>query len=63
MEKTILNADHIRRAIVRISHQVVERHRDIDQLVLAGILTRGAPLARRISDHIRQNKRTNVPVI
>ena len=45
----VMEADRITRALTRISHEVVERNRGIDQLALVGIRTRGVPLARRLS--------------
>ena len=45
----VMEADRITRALTRISHEVVERNRGIDQLALVGIRTRGVPLARRLA--------------
>ena len=45
----VMEADRITRALTRISHEVVERNRGIDQLALVGIRTRGVPLARRLT--------------
>ena len=45
----VMEADRITRALTRISHEVDERNRGIDQLALVGIRTRGVPLARRLA--------------
>ena len=45
----VMEADRITRALTRVSHEVVERNRGIDQLALVGIRTRGVPLARRLA--------------
>ena len=61
-EKQILSMDDIRRALTRIAHEILERHRGVDGLVLAGIHTRGLPLARRIAGKILEFEGANVPV-
>jgi pyrimidine operon attenuation protein / uracil phosphoribosyltransferase len=43
--RQIMTADEIRRAIVRISHEIVERQAGTEGLVLVGIQRRGVPLA------------------
>ncbi len=44
-----MDAEQIARAITRIAHEVVERHRVLDDLALIGIRTRGVPIAHRLS--------------
>ncbi|GEN44840.1 bifunctional pyr operon transcriptional regulator/uracil phosphoribosyltransferase PyrR [Alkalibacillus haloalkaliphilus] len=54
-EKTqLLDEPAISRAIKRISHEIIERNKGTDDLVLVGIKTRGMPLARRIQSAIKQ---------
>ena len=50
--RRIMTADEIRRAVVRISHEIVEKQAGTDGLVLVGIQRRGVPLARRLADAI-----------
>ncbi len=45
----VFGADDLRRAVTRISHEIVERNRGGEHLVLVGLLTRGVVLARRIA--------------
>ena len=47
-EKTLLDADALGRTIVRIAHEIVEGNRDLSQVALVGIHTRGVPLAQRL---------------
>lgn len=54
MEKIILDDQAIRRALTRVSHEVIERNKGIQDLVLVGIKTRGVYLARRIAERISQ---------
>jgi pyrimidine operon attenuation protein / uracil phosphoribosyltransferase len=57
----VMEPDEIRRALVRVSHEIVERNRGTDDLVLVGIRTRGAPLAERISQTIADFEGSHVP--
>ena len=61
-EREILSADEIRRALVRIAHEIVEKHGGTDQLALVGVQRRGVPLAYRISSSIADHERVTVPV-
>ncbi len=60
--RQIMNAEDIRRATVRISHEIVESHAGTDGLALVGIQRRGVPLARRIAAAIRNSEGVSVPV-
>lgn len=62
MEKVILNEAEINRAITRMSYEILERHRGIEDLVLIGIKTRGIYIAERIHDVILKLE-GNVPVV
>ena len=47
-EKVVLDGDDIRRTLVRIAHEIVERNAEPERLALVGIHRRGAILARRV---------------
>jgi pyrimidine operon attenuation protein/uracil phosphoribosyltransferase len=47
-----MNSEDISRALMRISHEILERNSGSKNLVILGIPTRGAHLANRISDQI-----------
>jgi pyrimidine operon attenuation protein/uracil phosphoribosyltransferase len=47
--RTVLDQHDISRALTRITHEILERNRDAEGLVLLGIPTRGVDLARRIA--------------
>jgi pyrimidine operon attenuation protein/uracil phosphoribosyltransferase len=58
----VLTADGVNRSLRRISHEILERNAsDLENLALVGVLTRGVPLARRISENIRQFEGLEVP--
>lgn len=50
--RTVLDEHDISRALTRITHEILERNRDADGVLLLGIPTRGVPLARRIADRM-----------
>ena len=47
--KQILGAAEIQRSLVRIAHEIIERNRGVEDIVLLGIPSGGAPLARRLA--------------
>jgi len=53
--RTVLDAADIDRAIVRISHEIVEANQGTSNLLLLGIPTRGVFLAKRIAQSIKKN--------
>ena len=57
-----MTADEIRRATIRISHEIVEKQAGPDGLLLVGIQRRGVPLARRIADSIDEHENVRIPV-
>lgn len=50
----LMDEKAISRAITRISHEIIERNKGIEDVVLVGIKTRGVPIANRISKKIYQ---------
>jgi pyrimidine operon attenuation protein / uracil phosphoribosyltransferase len=50
----IMEADQIRRAITRIAHEICERNKGADNLVLIGLIQRGDVLAQRIAEEIQR---------
>ena len=50
----LLDGATVNRAITRISHEIIERNKGIDDCILVGIKTRGAYLAQRIAERIEQ---------
>jgi len=60
--RRIMTAEEIRRAVIRISHEIVEKHAGTDGLVLVGIQRRGVPLARRLAEAILEHENVDLPV-
>jgi pyrimidine operon attenuation protein/uracil phosphoribosyltransferase len=61
--RQIMSADEIRRALVRISHEIVERQGGAQDLALVGIEHRGPALAQRIAEEIAAREQVTVPVL
>lgn len=55
-------ADEVRRALVRMGHEIVERHGGTDGLALVGVQRRGVPLAERIAESIERHDGVRLPV-
>ena len=50
----IMDEDKIRRSLTRVAHEIIEKNKGTDDLVLIGIRSRGVPLAHRLNDIIEQ---------
>jgi len=61
-EKTLLTSREIERVLARISHEIVERNKGAEDVVLIGMRTRGVPLAKRIAAIIEGFEGISVPV-
>lgn len=63
VEKTVIMDDQaIRRALIRIAHEIIENNKGIDDVVLVGIRTRGVPLAERLAAEIESIEGRRLPV-
>jgi pyrimidine operon attenuation protein/uracil phosphoribosyltransferase len=58
----IMDETGIRRALVRIAHEILEQNRGVEGLVIVGIHRRGVPLAKRLAEAISQIEGVEVPV-
>ena len=57
----LMDKDEIRRSLLRLSHQILEKNREIEDLVVVGIHRRGVTLAERISKMIEEIKGKKLP--
>jgi pyrimidine operon attenuation protein/uracil phosphoribosyltransferase len=60
--KVVLDGDDMRRTLVRIAHEIVERTPDPELLALVGIHRRGAPLAARLQQLLGELLDADVPL-
>jgi pyrimidine operon attenuation protein/uracil phosphoribosyltransferase len=58
----VMDGAKMDRTLTRIAHEIVEKNRDMEDLVLVGIRTRGVPLAERLARKIREIEKVEVPV-
>ena len=58
--RTILSGQDMTRALVRIGHEILERNKGADDVVLLGIVTRGEPLARRLARVVAAEDHTDI---
>ncbi len=61
-EKVLLSSEDMSRALARIAHEIVEKNRGAEDIVLVGIRTRGVPLAQRLRTAIQSFEGIAVPV-
>ena len=62
IKSKIIDGDGVRRAIMRISHEIVEKNKGTDGLILVGIRRRGVPLAERIQRYIEEFEGIKIPL-
>jgi pyrimidine operon attenuation protein/uracil phosphoribosyltransferase len=60
--RQIMTSDDVRRALIRISHEIVEKHGGTDGLALLGIERRGVPIAHRLAAAIESQEGVRLPV-
>ena len=61
LKARIMDEAALSRALMRISHEIAEKNRGVEYVVLVGIRRRGEPIARRIRDNIRGIEACEVP--
>ena len=61
LKARVMEPDDVKRALTRVAHEIVERNKGTDDLVIVGIRTRGAPLADRIAAEIASFEGVDLP--
>lgn len=61
LKAELMDEAAMKRALMRISHEITERNKGTENLCLVGILRRGKPLAEMICSNIQQIEGTEVP--
>ena len=57
----VMDADRISRTLTRIAHEIVERNKGVDDLVLIGVRRRGVYIARRLGQMLKNITGDEVP--
>ncbi len=60
--KIVMTSDDIRRSLARIAHEIVERNKTTEHLLLVGMHTRGVPLAKRLAANMEDFEGSKIPV-
>ena len=58
----LMDAVTLDRTLTRIAHEIIERNKGVQDLVLIGIRNRGVPLARRIAKKIEEIEKVSIPM-
>ena len=61
-DRQLMNDQDIRRALARVAHEILERNRGAEDLVIVGIYTRGVVLGRRLAENLLEFEGSEVPV-
>jgi len=61
-KKVIMTPEDIRRTLARIAHEIIERNKAIEHLILIGMHTRGVPLAKRLAANIEDLHQFKIPI-
>lgn len=61
-QSNLMDQHMIQRSIIRISYEILEKNKGIEDIVLVGIKSRGVPLAHRISDRFFEMEGVRLPV-
>lgn len=59
----IMDESAINRAITRLAHEIIEKNKGIEDLILVGIRTRGIPFADKLLEKINQIEGKNIPIL
>ena len=62
LKASLLDENAIRRALTRLSHEIIEKNKGVEDIVLVGIKRRGYPLAERLSEFIEKFAGVKIPV-
>ena len=58
----VMDADDVRRALWRMSHEILEHNHGLSNVVLIGLQTGGVPLATKLADNLAEIEGSQVPV-
>ncbi|HWD50938.1 MAG TPA: bifunctional pyr operon transcriptional regulator/uracil phosphoribosyltransferase PyrR [Acidimicrobiales bacterium] len=58
----VMSASDVQRAITRMAHEIAERNRGLEHLVLIGLQTGGVPIAQRLAASLEAVENTTIPV-
>ena len=63
MSNIVLDSDAIKRALTRMTYEIIERNKGTEDIVIVGIKTRGEYLGQRITDRLKELEGVTVPFL
>lgn len=61
--KELLDAAMMKRSLIRMSHEIIERNKGTDNIVLVGIKNKGVPIAHRLAEMINSFENVEIPCV
>lgn len=61
-KKLLMDEEDIRRCISRLVHEIVERNKGVEGMVIVGIKRRGIPFAQRLAEELKKIEGKEIPV-
>jgi len=58
----IMDQEQIRRSLIRVAHEIVEKNKGLGDVVLIGVQRRGVPMAQRLQKYLMEIENIEVPV-
>lgn len=58
-----MDGNAMNRAITRLAHEIIEKNKGIDDLILVGIRTRGIPFASKLLEKIEEIEEKTIPIL
>lgn len=61
-KKNVLDEKGVERALIRIAHEIIEKNKGIEDVVILGIPTRGVHIAKRIKEILKMAEGVELPI-
>ncbi len=58
-----MNKEHILRTLKRMTHEIIERNQNVEDLMFVAILNKGLPIANRLQNYVEQFTGHTVPLV
>ena len=62
LKSVVMDETSVRRSMARITHEIIEKNKGTENLILLGIRRRGEPLARMLADNMKRFEGTDIPM-
>lgn len=62
LKSVVMDENSVRRSMARITHEIIEKNKGTENLILLGIRRRGEPLARMLADNMKRFEGTDIPM-